>query len=112
MTNAVVTCHKPLGEQAQKVLRWMIERGGITRREAMDLGVLNLPARVLDIRTAYGPESVVTEMWPPDGETTYAVYRFRGFGPAQLSFFASESRDATATPHAGTSDPYETEEAK
>jgi hypothetical protein len=86
-----------LNQQAQQVLDYMVERGGISRREAMELGILNLPARVLDIRTAYGPESVVTEMWPPDGKTQYAVYRFRGIGEPQTSlFFADESQARTA----------------
>jgi hypothetical protein len=85
-----------LNAQAQQVLDYMIERGGISRREAMELGCLNLPARVLDIRTAYGPESVVTEMWPPDGKQ-YAVYRFRGIGEPQTSLFlGDESQSRTA----------------
>jgi hypothetical protein len=75
-----------LNAQAQQVLDYMLERGGISRREAMELGCLNLPARVLDIRTAYGPESVVTEMWPPDGKQ-YAVYKFR-LGAVQADLFS------------------------
>jgi hypothetical protein len=77
-----------LNAQAQQVLDYMLERGGISRREAMELGILNLPARVLDIRTAYGPESVVTEMWPPDGTGQYAVYRFRGLREEQAELFS------------------------
>jgi hypothetical protein len=86
-----------LNAQAQQVLDYMIERGGITRREAMELGILNLPARVLDIRTAYGPESVVTEMVAPNGGREYAVWRFRGIGEPQHSLFfdtGSQSRSA------------------
>lgn len=74
MTPAVLTAHKPLNSQCQKVLRYMVERGGISRREAMDLNVLNLPARILDLREAFGDDAVRTTMHPPDGEVQHAVY--------------------------------------
>ena len=75
---SVLVAHKPLNKQAQLVLQYMIERGGITRREAMDLGILNLPARVLDIRTSFGPESIKTEMVSVDGSAEFAVWKFTG----------------------------------
>jgi hypothetical protein len=82
MTPAVLTTHRKLNEQAQRVLRFMIERGGISRRDGLELGILNVPARVLDIRTAYGPESVRTDMVERDG-ASFAVYRFVGLTDPQ-----------------------------
>lgn len=85
MSTAVLVNHRPLGRQAERAKQYMIERGGLTRAEAMDLGIANLPAEVGRIRKAYGESSVVTEMWPPDAlrSQQHAVYRFRGFGEAQ-----------------------------
>lgn len=82
MNTAVLVTHRPLGRQAQRALQYMIERGGLTRAEAMELGIANLPAEVGRIREALGESKVVTEMWPADAPRSqqHAVYRFRGLG--------------------------------
>lgn len=83
MTPAVLIAHKPLGRQAQRALQYMIEKGGVTRREAMDIGIANLPAEVGRIRRAFGDSAVLTEMWPPNGATQHVVYRWRGPSDSQ-----------------------------
>ena len=74
----MTVAHKPLGARAQAVLRYMQENGGISRRDGLRLGILNVPARILDIRTAYGADSILTDMVSVDGSEEFAVYRFTG----------------------------------
>ena len=80
---SVLIAHKPLGRQAQRALQYMIERGGITRKEAIEIDIANLPAEVGRIRAAFGDSAVLTEMWPPNGTTQHAVYRWRGPSESQ-----------------------------
>lgn len=80
MSPATLVAHRPLGAQAQRALQAMIERNGLSRREAMDLGIANLPARVLDIRRSYGDASVRTDMVSVNGGAEFAVYHFVALG--------------------------------
>lgn len=77
MTPAPCTtvAHKPLGAQAQQVLRYMIEHGGIDKRDAMELGIWNLPGRIYDIRQAFGDAAVASV---EQGEARWVVYQWRG----------------------------------
>lgn len=79
MTPATLVSHRPLAEQAQQVLRAMVERGGLTQAEAYDLRprCTRLAARVKDLREAYG-DSAVEGVWETDGRSRWVRYKWVG----------------------------------
>ena len=70
-----------LKPQARKAIRLMRDNGGLTRLEAMHAGIGNLPARVGEIRSAFGDSAV--ESCTTKGKP-YVTYRWRGPDSFQL----------------------------
>ena len=68
--------------QCERVLRYIMDFGSITRAEAlMDLGIANLPAVIDDLRHKKGYPIVTDEVKAKNryGQNiTYARYRFTG----------------------------------
>ena len=76
-----------LKPQAQRCVRLMRAREGLTTLEAMHAGIGRLSARVLEIRAVFGDESVVTERVAGRG-SPYARYVWRGPDTMQTELVA------------------------
>ena len=74
----MLIAHTPLKPQCQTILKVMIERGSITKREAAEFDCWNLPARILEIREAFGADAVETVTEPNRGRGTHGRYYWRG----------------------------------
>lgn len=71
--------HPALKPQAQLALRLLIERGSLTTLEALDAGAgIRLPARIKEIRKAFGDDGVVETQWERTNGSRYARYVWRG----------------------------------
>jgi len=79
MTPAVLTAHARLSPLAQRCLKVLVEHPtGVTEAEARELGCGHrFPARVLEIRRAFG-QHAVEATWESAGKSRWVRYRWAG----------------------------------
>ena len=78
LLDAPTVSRPELSDQCWKAIDLMIQNNGLTRREAMDEGIGNLPARIGEIRKAFGADSVETR---DVKDSKYSRYFYHGPRP-------------------------------
>ena len=109
----VVLTHKPVPAKAQAVLRTLIERGSLTALEALHAGLgMRLAARIDELRECYG-DAAIPDVWESADGKRWKRYFWKPEPQGDLfgveKILRREVASTRQAPHAGTSDPYETE---